>query len=678
MESPVQVGDITTNSIQMKLDSTHLAQKWTSSLEAATYGEYKVIQLNINPKPNDPSLIVLRRVYDSYINITQLLEILVKLDHLTPTQRDNFINNDILSNVAYLEDSSKPQFNNLTSSKTKELRGVWVPYGRAVALALRFDLYDVTKKLFLIDVHSFDQLPQVNHKRHLEESSTDSSLVGSPSKKQKVEKEDEFNEQALVKKIAHENSNAPFTLAAYFTGDHEVESEIKRKYSEVFKLDEQGDLTLETVKAIFKEFSEKDIVIDIPLDQQGQTALHFAATLLSPNLVAFLIRLGLNSPIRGNVKGESPLISAIQVTNAMEKGNFPQLLSHWLWPDLWLYSTKKWSFLHYLVSQPLKKFESSKFYLCKILEFIVPNEKFLNTLVQKVVNLQDEDNGSTALHLAAETESRWFIKVLLTLKADVNIANNLGVKPRDYELVRDVQQQQFDDHLIELVKTSIEFLDKRLEANEEIGDLEDFTKPSVIKSSIVSSNKILQSIQELLNNTNGEYESIINAKKQQIVKLNKSLRDSTITTANNRYLAKKVKEKLAHLDNLKLQIANITDKLQLSKRENADEELHEEVNADEPFAIRELYDKISRNEDISSLRNDSEFLGSLPSTNVLKARIKSYQELNSGIEAELGHLADYGKLTAKFKKVVGICTGVDTKDVDELLDGLLEAVEGQQ
>ncbi|KAM9912269.1 hypothetical protein OXX69_002715, partial [Metschnikowia pulcherrima] len=54
------------------------------------------------------------------------------------------------------------------------------------------------------------------------------------------------------------------------------------------------------------------------------------------------------------------------------------------------------------------------------------------------------------------------------------------------------------------------------------------------------------------------------------------------------------------------------------------------------------------------------------------------EEVNANLEKELESLVDYSALTAQFKKVVSSCTGVDINEVDELLDGLLEAVESQQ
>ena len=133
------------------------------------------------------------------------------------------------------------------------------------------------------------------------------------------------------------------------------------------------------------------------------------------------------------------------------------------------------------------------------------------------------------------------------------------------------------------------------------------------------------------------------------------------------------------LDNLKLQVANVTDKLTLSKQE-LDEKLDDskEYDADEPFVIKPIFEKLKAGELVEDLKNDETVLNQLQPAPILKARINAYREINARLEKELQTLVDYSELTAKFKKVVSICTNVGINEVDEFLDGLLEAVEGQQ
>ena len=195
---------------------------------------------------------------------------------------------------------------------------------------------------------------------------------------------------------------------------------------------------------------------------ERSNCIAFASTLASLNLVSSFIELGLNSPIRGNNAGESPLISCIQVTNSMEKGNFTKILSNWLYPDIWLLDKRKRTVFHHLTLQ-IDKNDSFRFYTTKILEYIISdNNQNLLDFRANILNAQDED-GNTALHLAIEKDSKWFIKVLVDLGADTSISNKRGTKPSDFEIIRDLGSIENDDQIFDLISTGLEFLNKRLE-----------------------------------------------------------------------------------------------------------------------------------------------------------------------------------------------------------------------
>ncbi|EGW32446.1 transcription factor [Spathaspora passalidarum NRRL Y-27907] len=674
MDSPIHIGDLTTNSIQHKLDGTHLSttiRSYTSTLHSTVYSSIKLIQLTLNLSvDHDVELIVLRRVQDSFVNVSQLLDILIQLRYFSSEQLKNFLSNEVLDNIEYYGTSDSPQYLDWRDNDEAALRGVWVPYDKAVSLALKFDIYELVKKLFLVDVHEFENLPKAN-KRVLDEVNG----VGSPVKKQKVVKEEV--------RYDLNNPNYPMTLPPKETSG-EIINELKVKLGEIFKRDDQQELTVQDVKNTLEPILSKsspDEISDVQLDPKGQTSLHFAATLASVNLVTAFIELGINSPIRGNSLGESPLISTIQVTNSMEKGNFSELLTK-LYPDIWLFDNNKCSVLHHLTAQLDKKAESSKFYTKKIIEYLIHNDKHLFDFRKNIVNAQDVE-GNTALHVAVEKENKWFIKLLLELGADITLANKLGVSPSDFEIVKELvkdSEDVEDGQVFELIRTAIEFLNKRLEINSSLPELE---QPTTTTTTTIkeepgnSSAKIFQSIQQLLSNTNTEYETILNSKREQIKTLDKVLHDATIITANNKFITKKIKSKLVQLDNLKLQIANITDKLAVAKQELPEDNEDHEYNAEEPFIIKPLYDRLLNNEPVDDLRDNPELLSQLE-TPILKARVNAYKQVNEKLEQELAALVDYNELTSKFKKVVSICTGVDINEVDELLDGLLEAVEGQQ
>ncbi|CCE85959.1 Piso0_005601 [Millerozyma farinosa CBS 7064] len=727
MESPINVGDTTTNSIQNLLSETHInTPRYTSTINSAVYSGLNVIQLTLtiqNPKNEDgdsgkaSKVIILRRVQDSYVNISQLLSILVKMGHFNQTRLNNFLNNEIITNPQYSADEKGINvYVDWVDHEVKQLRGLWISYDKAVSLALKFDIYELTKLLFLVDVHSFEDLPKIyesSSKRASEELDESDTEMASPLKRQKISQADEFQSDIDIRNatitMAKENPNNPYTLIPLEIKpeDADLVSDIKQKYSEIFKKDSTSEASYELIKSLFQDLPKigPDSVhslTDIALDQQGKTALHFAASLASQDLVSHLASLKLCSPIRGTSHGESPLVSMITVTNAMEKGNFVSLLDSWLWPCLFLLDNNNWSFLHYMISQYSKKAELSNFYSSKILEWLISSDlgksnNLFYKFLRDVLNTKDKKDGNTALHLASEKQAAWFIELLVALKADVNVPNKMGVKPIDYDIVKDIlsnkkpgenaSRKDSDGYLFELISTNVDLIEKKEQLG--VNGVDDVSNiPSEIESSTHSncttdsqSSKILQSINHLLLSSNKEYERIIRSKKKQISSISEQLHQSTIITANNKFLVSKISEKLMDLENLKVQMSNISEKLQLIQKElpeeKADLKEDEEVNTDEPYIIKPIYDKVISYED-AKFEPDEELLSNIPSTKILKARIKAYEEINNKMESEFEALADYSELTSKFKKVVSFCTGVSENEVDELLDGLLEAVESQQ
>lgn len=706
MDSPLNIGDTTTALILNHLSETHLSMEL--SVHAAVYSGTKFIQLTLAMKHR---VVVLRRVQDSYINVSQLFAILREAGSYSQPQIDSVLANEVLSSSQYKGHAN--QFLDLRSHDNQYIRGIWIPYDKAVTLALRFDIYAIAKKLFLVDVHDFDSLPSQKDPLpdHPDPIDRSERLMGSPAKRHK---RDTQHLQLRVMRVPP-NPNYPYTLPVVTEVDSDVAGELKAALGAVFKRDEAAqsgadakdgdDETSWNVSEATAVFSPilarhtRSAVADVPLDSKGQTALHFAATLASPILVEAFVELGLALPIRGNTAGESPLVVAVRVTNAMERGTFAELLLRWLYPCLVLFDNSHRSILHHLAEQAATKPDSARFYMAKVLEHVLGDARALRDMVHTVVGAAQDRTGDTALHIAAELGSRWMVCALLALRADPSAVNARGVRPNDYDIVKDAVRDPMTNHVFELVRTAVEFLDQRLAETGDIGEEEgpestgddqlenaneklenSRDEKSVGKEgseadgvASCDSGRIFQSIQELLSNTNSEYETILRAKRQHIRALNATLRDATIVTANNRFLASKVHERLVHLENLKLQMANLTEKLG-----DDDGEGNNDEDIDAQYVIEPLYERISKDEPVDDLKNDAEFMLSLQPVSILKARVASYKRFNDAIEAEVARLVDYSALKAKFKKVVSICTGVGIDEIDGLLDGLLEAVEGQQ
>jgi regulatory protein SWI6 len=223
--------------------------------------------------------------------------------------------------------------------------------------------------------------------------------------------------------------------------------------------------------------------LNMPLDASANNALHWAATLAKAPLLKLLIQKGANI-YRGNAAGQSPLISAVLVSNCWEQSCFPELLDL-LAPLIEVRDHQGRTILHHIaVSSGIKgRAPSSKYYLEALLEHlvrigthtaavsgsaaqmaaatvanmqangdnmvlssqdttatpaatagIVNSSKGAVSLVRflsHIVNARDKA-GNTALNLVARIGNQSIIKQLLEIHADPSLPNFRGVSAKDF------------------------------------------------------------------------------------------------------------------------------------------------------------------------------------------------------------------------------------------------------
>ena len=74
-----------------------------------------------------------------------------------------------------------------------------------------------------------------------------------------------------------------------------------------------------------------------------------------------------------------------------------------------------------------------------------------------------------------------------------------------------------------------------------------------------------------------------------------------------------------------------------------------------------------------------EYLASLPPTDVLLARVSAYKKNSTKLQAETKSLkSKSSELEGQLRKIVALCTGVKEENVDEMIGGLVSAVESEQ
>lgn len=197
--------------------------------------------------------------------------------------------------------------------------------------------------------------------------------------------------------------------------------------------------------------------LDTPIDNSSNTALHWAATLARVSLMRLLVSKGANM-FRGNMAGQTPLMSAVSVNNSLDHSCFPETLEI-LAPLIELRDAQGRTILHHIaVTCAIKgRAASSKYYLEALLEYLVrsnignsQSSSFEGTnygkpiglmrFMQEMVNARDKA-GNTALNLAARIGNRNIISQLMEVQADPKIPNHKGTRPIDFGVGSDADAE---------------------------------------------------------------------------------------------------------------------------------------------------------------------------------------------------------------------------------------------
>ena len=225
--------------------------------------------------------------------------------------------------------------------------------------------------------------------------------------------------------------------------------------------------------------------LETPLDEHGNTALHWAAMLARLPLVQELVAKGC-SIYRVNGAGESVLQKAVGTRNNYDYRSFSKLLQI-LAPTIEIIDGHGRTVLHHIAMMAATGgcgHVAAKHYLEALLDFIVrhggpaasqqrvsPQEREvigLGRFMSEMVNVRD-DQGDTALNLAGRARTV-LVPQLLEVGADPHIANHTGLRPADYgvgvDMVNGASQEQAnaegkESFLSQLAKTKKEILDCR-------------------------------------------------------------------------------------------------------------------------------------------------------------------------------------------------------------------------
>ncbi|KAF5237157.1 hypothetical protein FAUST_6185 [Fusarium austroamericanum] len=177
-----------------------------------------------------------------------------------------------------------------------------------------------------------------------------------------------------------------------------------------------------------------------PIDAEDHTALHWASAMGDLDVVKQLKRFNASSTVK-NIRGETPFMHSVNFTNCYEKQSFPMVMKE-LFETFDARDNMGCTVIHHAaVMKNGRVFNSScsRYYLDNILNKL--QETLEPSAFQQLLDIQDNE-GNTALHLAAQRNARKCIRALLGRNASSDLANLEGIRAED--LIMDLNATKKD------------------------------------------------------------------------------------------------------------------------------------------------------------------------------------------------------------------------------------------
>lgn len=480
-----------------------------------------------------------------------------------------------------------------------------------------------------------------------------------------------YTQSAVNDRSPGEDGNGPLAPLPY-----EMSPDVEMKRGMLMGLFMDSSMADTPKHDMLRTFSPAEL--DMPIDPQSHTALHWAATLARMPLLRALIAAGA-SPYRVNASGETALMRACLVTNSMEQGSFPDLLEV-LGGTIESRDQKGRTVLHHIaVTSAVKgRNAASRYYLESLLEWVVrqgsvPSSQTngnaptssqsivpkmgIARFMSEIVNAQDS-SGDTALNIGARIGNRSIISQLLEVGADPNIANRVGLRPLDFGIGGENTEEKPKGDDVPTEKNGVTGSSQRTRE---------------------SSDEIIASITHLLNETGMAFQQEMKAKQMSLDAMHATLRTTSTQLGDARRSVDQLTENVKKQQLARQKVSNLA-------HAREDEQLrlmNEQSQSTQPNPSSswetELSAMLEAAEESSANGGGLGSEGMLPPTSVLRARIRAIEGRRDVTRKMVQALQGRSReVEIKYRRVVALCTGVQESDVDAVVDGLLKAVESER
>jgi len=173
----------------------------------------------------------------------------------------------------------------------------------------------------------------------------------------------------------------------------------------------------------------RDFDPNMAIDDDGHTALHWASAMGRIRIVKLLLTAGADI-FKVNKAGQTALMRSVMFANNYDVRKFPELYELLHRSTLNIDNANRTVFHHIVdVAMTKGKTHAARYYMETVLNRLADYPREL----ADIINFQDEE-GETALTLAARCRSKRLVKLLIDNGADPKIANRDGKTTEDYIL----------------------------------------------------------------------------------------------------------------------------------------------------------------------------------------------------------------------------------------------------
>ncbi|KAF2397640.1 apses-domain-containing protein [Trichodelitschia bisporula] len=406
--------------------------------------------------------------------------------------------------------------------------------------------------------------------------------------------------------------------------------------------------------------------LDRPIDEKGNSALHWAAAMGDIDVVKDLIARGARIDCLSN-NLETPLMRAVMFTNNYDKqtmGKLVRILAPTVVRTDWFGSTV---FHHIAATTSSKnKYLSARYYLDTVINVL--SETWIPDEVTRLLNVQDQ-NGDSAIMIAARNGARKCVRSLLGRNVQVDVPNAVGETADD--LIRELNARRRAHNSNRRDVSSSPFAPDLRGVNGEVGGPAATPGPIQIpppqyhsQTAMSLMSRIAPTIMDKFRHLATAYEAEYGEKEQEEAEAERVVR-----------------KRIAEMEALKRQLADVAGDTEMAYGPTEEDEAEEaELRRleEEAEALLEL----EQREDLRGLIGKAQGangVGNLPAdARQLALKLAQVQGERQRLVRDIVRslsVAGLGEKQAEYKRLIRGAMGVKENDVESMLDEILGQLE---